>query len=154
MPWFIVPVVVANTGGGTFNRHGFTIQQPKNAVQLGQWIAAGYLGPYKTYAEAQARFNQGKTPLSSQTPPKVKKQYQQATSQPPLPLPDPFGGWLTSLGGMIGSGIESGLVSFFTDLYNVIVGPLEIVLGIIVAIWVLVFIFKDDLAALAPMFLK
>ena len=62
--------------------------------------------------------------------------------------------WLTNWGGWIGSGIEAGLVSFFTDLYNVIVGPLEIVLGVIVAIWVLAFIFKDDLAALAPIFLK
>lgn len=63
-------------------------------------------------------------------------------------LPNPFG-WLGSLGGMIGSGIESGFVSFFKDLWNVVVGPLEILLGALIGMWVLVIYFKDDISKLA-----
>lgn len=64
-----------------------------------------------------------------------------------LPDLNPLG-WLGSLGGMIGSGIESGFVSFFKDLWNVVVGPLEILLGVLIAMWVLVIYFKDDIGKL------
>ena len=57
--------------------------------------------------------------------------------------------WLSGLGGMIGSGIESGFVNFFKDLWNVIVGPVEVVVGILIALFVLAIYFKDDLTAVA-----
>lgn len=66
-------------------------------------------------------------------------------------IPNPLNivsGWFGSLGSMIGSGIESGLVTFFTDLWKVIVGPLEILLGVLIGMWVLVIYFKDDIRSL------
>lgn len=65
-----------------------------------------------------------------------------------ISIPNPLNivsGWLGSLGGMIGSGIESGFVSFFKDLWDVIVGPLEILLGVLIGMWVLVIYFKNDI---------
>lgn len=68
-----------------------------------------------------------------------------------LPSLPNVGGWLSGLGGFIGSGIEAGFVSFFKDLWTVLVGPLEILLGVLIALWVLVIYFKDDIMQLARM---
>jgi len=66
-------------------------------------------------------------------------------------FPDIFGfldptKWLKSAGGAIASGMEAAFVSMFKDLWKVIVGPLEMIAGIGLAIIVLIWIFKDDLA--------
>lgn len=66
-----------------------------------------------------------------------------------LPSLPNVGGWLSGLGGFIGSGIEAGFVSFFKDLWTVLVGPLEILLGVLIAMFVLVVYFKDDIMKLA-----
>lgn len=63
-------------------------------------------------------------------------------------VPNP-GGWLTSLGGDIGSGIEAAFVSFLKDLWAVILGPLEIIAGVALAILIVAWMFKDDLASVA-----
>lgn len=57
--------------------------------------------------------------------------------------------WFTSMGGYIGSGIEAGFAALLSDVWNVIIGPLEIIAGAVLAIIVLMWIFKDDIAALA-----
>lgn len=56
--------------------------------------------------------------------------------------------WLKSLGGAIGSGIEAGLVSLLKDLWNVIVGPVEVVAGIALGIIILLWAFRDDIGSL------
>jgi hypothetical protein len=66
----------------------------------------------------------------------------------PTSLPS-VGNWLNSLGGAIGSGIEGALVSFLHDLWDVILGPLEIIAGAGLAIVILLYAFKDDLGSLA-----
>jgi hypothetical protein len=53
--------------------------------------------------------------------------------------------WLGGLGGMIGSGIEAGIVSLLTDLWDVVQAPLEIALGAVIALFVLAIYFKDDI---------
>jgi len=66
---------------------------------------------------------------------------------------NPFAGldnWFKNIGGQIASGIEGGFVAIIKDLWDVVIGPLEIAAGVIVAIMVIVFMFKDDLAAIAP----
>jgi len=66
---------------------------------------------------------------------------------------NPFSGldnWFKNIGGQIASGIEGGFVAIIKDLWDVVIGPLEIAAGVIVAIVVLIFVFKDDLAAIAP----
>lgn len=57
--------------------------------------------------------------------------------------------WLQGLGGDIGSGIEDALVSFLKDLWAVILGPLEIIAGVALAFVIVLFMFRDDLAAVA-----
>lgn len=59
--------------------------------------------------------------------------------------------WLGGLGGMIATGIESGFVALLKDLWDVILGPLEILAGAVVAFVIIAYIFKDDLAAVAPL---
>lgn len=56
--------------------------------------------------------------------------------------------WLTSLGGMIASGLEQGFVSLLGDLWNVIVGPLEVAIGVVIIVFTFIFFFKDDLISL------
>jgi hypothetical protein len=60
-----------------------------------------------------------------------------------LPNLNPFS-WLGSLGGMIGSGIESGFVSSLTDLWDVVIGPLEVLIGGIIVIVTLIMYFRSD----------
>lgn len=65
-------------------------------------------------------------------------------------VPNPTS-WLTGLGGDIGSGIEAALVAFLKDLWAVILGPLEIIAGVALAILILLFMFRDDLASVAAL---
>lgn len=53
--------------------------------------------------------------------------------------------WLSSLGGDIGSGIEGGLIQVIKDLWAVIIGPLEVLLGVLIGMWVLVIYFRHDI---------
>jgi hypothetical protein len=61
------------------------------------------------------------------------------------------GSWLTGLGGMIGSGLEVGFVAGLTDLWNAIIGPVEIITGVCLAILVIILAFKGQLLSLAPL---
>lgn len=56
--------------------------------------------------------------------------------------------WLKGLGGNIASGLEAGFVSLLKDLWNVIVGPVEIVAGVALAILIVLWAFRDDLGSL------
>lgn len=57
--------------------------------------------------------------------------------------------WLSDLGGKLASGIESGFVTLIKDLWNVVVGPLEVLLGALIGMWVLTIYFKNDIMSLA-----
>lgn len=54
-------------------------------------------------------------------------------------------GWLKGLGGQLASGIEQSFVSGLTDLYDVIIGPIQIVIGVIFIVIAFVIFFKDDI---------
>jgi hypothetical protein len=58
--------------------------------------------------------------------------------------------WLSDIGGKLASGIEGGVITILKDIWQVIEGPLLVILGIIIAMWVLVIYFKDDIMKLAP----
>lgn len=60
-----------------------------------------------------------------------------------------IGSWLSDLGGKLASGIEGGIVQIIKDLWAVIVGPLEVLLGVLIGLWVLVIYFKSDIMKLA-----
>lgn len=59
------------------------------------------------------------------------------------------GSWLSSEGGQIGSGLEAGFDAFLSDIWNVIIGPVEIITGVILALIILLWAFRDDLTSLA-----
>lgn len=76
-------------------------------------------------------------------------------------LPRPFSGttapnilgdinpvqWLTQkTGGVLAGALEAGFVAVVKDIWNVIVGPALIFLGVAIAVVVLVIFFKDDIA--------
>lgn len=62
--------------------------------------------------------------------------------------------WLSSMGGAIGSGLDAAFTSFLTDLWDVILGPLEIIAGVVLAFIILMWIFRDDLAAVTMMVVR
>lgn len=53
--------------------------------------------------------------------------------------------WITGLGGDIASGFEGAFVAFFGDLWDVIVGPVEVLVGALIMIWVIAWAMKNQL---------
>lgn len=56
--------------------------------------------------------------------------------------------WLTGIGGQVASGIEGAMVAIIGDIWNVITGPLEIIVGAIIIIIVLGWAFKNQVIQL------
>lgn len=110
------------------------VQDEINANYPGYHITK-VTGPYTSQAAAvKALGNIGKTP----TP-----------NEPGLNITDPVAAWLSSMGGSIASGLEGAGVAFLKDLWNVILGPIEILIGSAIAMVILVYAFKDDLMSIA-----
>jgi hypothetical protein len=59
--------------------------------------------------------------------------------------------WLSSLGGDIASGLESGFINILKDIWSVIVGPLEVIAGALLAMAILTIYFKNDIGSVAGM---
>jgi hypothetical protein len=62
---------------------------------------------------------------------------------------DPILSWLKTTAGGIASGIEGGIVSLLKDLWDVIIGPVEIITGAVIFALGLTLLFKDDLTGIA-----
>ena len=62
---------------------------------------------------------------------------------------DPVLNWLKSVGGNIASGIEGGIVALLKDLWDVILGPVEIITGAVIFAIGLTLLFKNDLTGIA-----
>jgi len=45
---------------------------------------------------------------------------------------NPVSNWLGSTGGAIASGIEGGVVAFLKDIWDFILGPVEVITGVII----------------------
>jgi hypothetical protein len=61
------------------------------------------------------------------------------------------GSWLPSIGGMVASAIEGGIVALFKDLWKVIGGALEIAAGVLIVVVTLGLAFRNDVAGAAAM---
>lgn len=59
-----------------------------------------------------------------------------------------IGDWLGGIGGSIASGIESGMVAIFGDIWDVIVGPVYVIIGVIIVVVTLGYAFKNQLIQL------
>lgn len=61
------------------------------------------------------------------------------------------GNWITGIGGQVASALEAGFVQTLQDIWNAVLGPLEIIGGSIVILIALSFMMSDNLVALAPL---
>lgn len=62
---------------------------------------------------------------------------------------NPIGNFLNSIAGQIGSAIESGFIAILKDLWDVILGPLEIIAGMVIIAMAFLLLFKNDLTGIA-----
>lgn len=109
--WWVISRPSGQRGGGPQLMVTQATNRPQNAVA----------GPFASQAAAEKKL----TALQNQG------------SFPSVSIPNPVsivGGWFSSLGADIGSGIESGLVYILKDLWNVIIGPVEVGLGLVIAV--------------------
>jgi hypothetical protein len=67
-------------------------------------------------------------------------------------LPSAVQSWFASVGGQIASGLEAAGIAALKDVFDVIIGPLEIIVGAVLILFALTFAFKDDLFQAAKMF--
>ena len=54
-------------------------------------------------------------------------------------------GWLSSAAGQLASAIESGFLAVIKDLWDVVIGPIEVFIGAMIILFALIFLFKNDL---------
>lgn len=109
---------------------GLSVVEAKNAAQKASYTASGVIVWFTSKNAAQAEINSQSSIFNGQIP---------------------GSNWLTGLGGLIASGLESGFVSFLNDLWSGIVGYVEITVGAILLGAVLVFAFRNDIMQLAPL---
>lgn len=57
--------------------------------------------------------------------------------------------WLTSLAGDIAGGIEAGIVGILGDIWDVVIGPVLVILGAMIIIWTLAFAFRHEIVSIA-----
>lgn len=67
----------------------------------------------------------------------------------PAPTPGSITNWISGLGGEIASGLESAFVAGVRDLWDVVIGPFEVVLGLAIFLVGVFLMFNNDLVGLA-----
>ena len=53
--------------------------------------------------------------------------------------------WLAGVGGDIASGLETAFVAFFGDLWDVISGPVYVLIGVVILMFTLGFAFRNQI---------
>lgn len=67
-------------------------------------------------------------------------------------LPSAVQSWFAGIGGQIASGLEAAGIAALKDVFDVVIGPVEIFVGAVLILFALIFAFKDDLFQAAKMF--
>jgi|SRR5215472_1101308 len=62
---------------------------------------------------------------------------------------NPVSAFLSSTAGAIGRGLESGIIAILKDIWDVILGPLEIIAGAVLVIMAFMLMFRRDLMSIA-----
>jgi hypothetical protein len=142
--WWLCTVVPNSPKGNVSALAYQVVSAPNAAVAKANVTQQGFTvtkvgGPFATKQAAQAA---GAGAQKATAPPGA-----QLNIPNPLSVLNPST-WLSGLGGLIGSGIESGIVSMLKDLWDVIVGPVEILIGSLIAIFVLAIYFRDDIGGI------
>jgi hypothetical protein len=132
--WYAVEFPIVRTGRKAIAYVEADSRQAALNIDPGATLLGG---PYGTVAAAEKAFPQGShgsTASSTGTP--------TVNATPGNPL-----GWLTGFGGDIASGLEGGIDAIISDIWNVIEGPLLVLLGLIILAAVLIIFFKNDMSA-------
>lgn len=146
--WWVVYTTVSQSIHPAPNPQGTTsfiiVAAPNSGVAKSDATKRGMIvtkvaGPYATKPDAQ----KAAAGVSAHN-----KAAATAAENRPIPTILNPASWLSGLGGLIGSGIESGIVSMLKDLWDVIVGPVEILIGSLLAIFVLAIYFRDDIGGI------
>jgi hypothetical protein len=61
-------------------------------------------------------------------------------------------GFLSGAAGQLAQAVETGFIAIFKDMWNVILGPLEVFVGASLVLLALVVVFKDDLMQVGAAF--
>lgn len=69
---------------------------------------------------------------------------------PGAPPSNPVNSWVQSVAANIGSGIESGVVALLKDLWDVIIGPAEVVVGVILILIAIGIALRGDVIGVLP----
>jgi hypothetical protein len=142
--------ILSNSKGGSQTK--FTVVQSATAPKpSGTWPNAP-IGPFQTRAEAlqviSTAQKEGGFGLSKGSATGAGLQAGAASLSWLNPL-SAAQNFFSSIGGMIAAGFEKGFIQIIKDIWNVILGPLEVLLGLWIAIVVLAIYFKNDIAGLA-----
>jgi hypothetical protein len=145
-PWWVVYTFLAGSAHTNPTSSSQILQAPSSSVAKANVTKQGLLvtlvtGPYKSKAAA--------TSAEASQPGNTVPGGKPVSGTPDLNPLSGLNGWLQSLGGMIASGLEQGLVSFLGDLWTVIAGPLEVIAGVIIGLFVLLVYFKNDIGSIA-----
>lgn len=133
---------------------------PHAAASTGNWWivqnASGQRGgpPQLTVVQSATKpQNAVAGPFTSQSAAnKALLQRQNQGSFPSIPSPTGIiSGWFSSLGADIGSGIEAGIVSMLKDLWNVILGPIEVGVGLTLMVLAVFFYFGGSMGSLGAL---
>ena len=61
------------------------------------------------------------------------------------------GDWLSSTAGYIASGMEAGAVALLGDIFDVVIGPLEVMLGTLIIVLTLAWMNRNSIGNLAQL---
>lgn len=122
--------IVQNPSGGRGGPPTLSITQatsrPQNAVA----------GPFTSQAAAQKALQARENP----------------NTFPSIPNPvNIVTGWFSSIGADIGSGIEAGIVNVLKDLWNVVLGPVLVGLGLVILAFAIFFYFGGSMGQLGAL---
>lgn len=124
---------------------------PRASVQTRWWVLGGKFTPTRVVQSSTEPTFAIAGPFVSQKRAEEWITSNQINFNPFHYVQDWGQGWLKSMGADIGSGIESGFVTVIQDIWNVIVGPIEVLAGLAIVFVTFIAYFKDDIAAVAPM---
>lgn len=150
VPWYVFSVE-----SGLPRAPGFMAYVAVQTAQPRQWIrnrpGAGIAaGPFKSQGSANNWIDQ-KTGLAPGTNPTATNQLVQEGGGTGFHIPNPISWFEQATGGILAAALEQGFIQIIKDIWAVIVGPLEIIAGVLIAIMVLAIYFKNDIATVATL---
>lgn len=148
--WWVVFTTLGQSIHPAPNPQGLTsfrvVQAPNSSVASSMVSRQGMVvtsieGPFDSKPDAER--------AASGTVSVNKRQAKAAGAQGGKSFPNPVAWFQQATGGILAGALEQGFIQILKDLWGVIVGPLEIIAGVLIAIFVLAIYFRNDIATIA-----